>query len=106
EKAGEDTPIRGNDGILRIKDVERGPPIVSIYYHLHAVANVADGILAQLVVTRVRKAVRGGESIHDPVQPAILADHNVRIRIKSEKWSQGGHPRAEIASHQQPALAI
>jgi hypothetical protein len=53
---------------------------------------------------RVGIGVRRGEGIHDPGEPAIVADHNVGILIEGEERRQGRHAIAHVAPHQQPAL--
>ncbi len=98
--------VRGQDRILLVENIKSSGAVVSVDYYFYAVAHVVDGIFAQLVMGGVRILIGGGESIHHPREPAVLADYQVRIRIVSKEGRQGGYPIAHVAPHQQPALRI
>ena len=51
-------------------------------------------------------AVRSRVRIHDPGQAAIVADHDVRIGIVGEERREGGDALANVAAHQQAAVAV
>ncbi len=54
---------------------------------------------------RVRIAVRGRERVHDPAQPAIVADDHVGIFVeRQEAAGERGDAVADVAPHQQPAV--
>ena len=55
---------------------------------------------------RIRITVGSSEGIDHPRQPAIVAEHDVRIRIVGEKRRQRRYAIAHIAPHQQPAIAV
>ena len=57
-------------------------------------------------MARVRIAVRDRERIHDPRQSAIVAEHDVRIRIVGEEWRECRYSISHVASHQQLAILI
>src|SRR5438128_2031630 len=54
KKRGKGRAIGLNQRIFRIKNVEAGTAVVSIDDNLHAVANIVYGLVAGLIVTRVR----------------------------------------------------
>ena len=85
EQPGKDAAIGCDDRILRIEHVKRCRAVVGVDHHLDAVPHVVNGIVVELVMARVRIAVGKRERIHDPRQPAVVAEHDVRIRIVSEE---------------------
>ncbi len=70
---------------MRVEHIECRLPGVCIDQDLHAVANVVDAVIAERETARVRVAVGRREGIHQPVDSAILADHDVRVRVEREK---------------------
>ena len=57
-------------------------------------------------MSRVRIAVGGSECVHDPGEPAIVANHDVRILIEGKKGRQRRYAIAHVAPHQQTALGV
>ena len=103
EQAGKEPAIRHDDRILIVDHVERRGPIVRVDDHLHAVAHVVDLLAPHSEVPRVRIALRRGEAVHHPRQPAIVADDDVRIAVEDEERGECLDALADVAAHQQPA---
>ena len=57
-------------------------------------------------MSRVWIAVRKRERIHDPGQPAIVSENDICIGIEREKRRQCRNAVANIAPHQQAAIAF
>src|SRR6185437_5107919 len=92
--------------VLVIENIKGGRPVVGVDYHLHTIAQVVEAIVVQKVMSRVGVVVGGGERVHHPVQAAVLAHHDVGVRLVGKKRCQSFHTRAHIAAHQQPAAVV
>ena len=55
---------------------------------------------------RIRIAVRDGERIHDPGEPAIVAHHHIGVLIEGKERCDCSYAFAYVAPHQQPALRV
>ena len=104
EEGGKDSPIRGDDGILRIKHVERGRASVSVDLYLDAVAHVVDSLITKPVASRIRVSVGRCEGIHKPIEASVVADYDVRVQIKGKKRRELPNALAHVAAHQQSTL--
>src|SRR2546423_8173712 len=70
-----------NQRVLRVEDVERGRPVVSVNNSLATVAYVVDRLIASLVVARVRISRRFREGVNDPVKCPIVRASDVSITV-------------------------
>ena len=93
-----------DDRVLVVEDIERRRSVVGIDDRLHAVADIVDRFAGEVVMRRVRIAVRRSESVDDPGEAAIVAHHDVRILIEGQERRQRRHAIAHVAPHQQPAV--
>ena len=106
EQRRKDGAIRGKDGIGGVEYVERDRAVVGVDGHLDAVAHVVDLAVAERVVGGVGIGFGGGEGVEHPGQAAVVADHDIGVRIEGEKWSQGLDAIMKGAPHQQNAVGI
>ena len=104
EETREDAAVRPDDRVVRVEDIKRRRAVVGIDDHFDAVTHVIDEIPVQTVVARVRVTVGDRERVHQPRQPAIVIEDDIRIGVDGEERRQRGHAIPDIAPHQQPAL--
>src|SRR5215469_6190005 len=53
---------------------------------------------------RIRILIRGRVSVEKPRQPAVIANHDIWIRIEGEKRRKRADTIANVAAHQQQTL--
>ncbi len=88
EQSGEETTISPENWIFTVEDIESRASIVSIDDYLYAVAHVVDQAVAEMVMGGVRITVRCRERVHDPRQPPVFSNNDVRVLVKGEKRGQ------------------
>ena len=106
EQSGKNPAILHDDRILRVIHIKRCSAIVGVDDHLNAIPHVVNEVVAECIVPGVGIAVGGRKRVHNPRQPTIVADDDVRIRFVSEEWRERRHAIAHVATHEQPALWV
>ena len=88
KERGESCAVGLDQRITWIENIERRRAVVSIDYHLNAVPNVVDCLIAGLVMPRIR--IVGGfcKSIDDPEEAAVVTDDHIWIVIVNQERRQ------------------
>ena len=99
KQARKNTAVARDNRVLRVKHVKGGRTAVGVDYSLYAVSHVVNGIAVETVMARVRIVVGNRKRVHDPREPAVVAEHDVRIRIVGEERRERRYAVAHVAMH-------
>ncbi len=104
EQVRERRPVRPDERVLRVDDVELHRAVVGVDRRLHRVAHVIEFVVETGVARprrhlRVRVTARRGVRVEDP-RDAAAADDRVRIGVEVEERGELLHPVLDVADVQ------